>query len=543
MPTITFAPEDLQKLTGQRLDEKKLTQLLDCAKAELEAKLTTEITVKYNDTNQPYLWSPEGLARLFRCLLGKTKGIPKIKVEKPKEEIIFDKRLTKIRPYIACFTATGKKIDDYLLKQLIQLQEKLAENFGRKRQKISIGVYPLKNITFPISYRAASPDETFTPLDFHQPMSLRQVLEKHPKGKEYGHLIKNENIYPVFSDARKNILSLIPVINSEQTGKMTAGDDSLLFDTTGTDEESVNLVANIFAYALAERGFTIQALNIRYPHKKVATPTLETKKIKFDENEIEKILGIKLNANEIKTMLNKMGYDYNQGTVEIPSYRNDIMHQVDIIEDIAIAYGYENFEPLQQTSYTIGKTFPIQQFVDTQRNLWVGLGYQEAMSAVLSNKELLYNRMKVQDTGTVEIENPVSLTCACIRTWILPQLLDFLSKNKHVDYPQKIFEQGPVTIREEEAKDEQHLAAVSAHSTATFTELRQAIETTLKNSNVQYKFEEYERDCFIPGRAAKIIINGKQAGFVGEIHPAVLEQFGITMPVAGCEINLTALRV
>ncbi len=541
MPTITFAMDDLNKLVGQKLDEKKLEYLLNCAKAELEAKLTTEITVKFNDTNQPYLWSVEGLARLFKCILGKTKGVPTITAEKPKEEVQFDKRLTKIRPYIACFTATGKKIDDYLLKQLIQLQEKLAENFGKKRQKISIGVYPLKNITFPITYRAASPEETFTPLDFHQPMSLRQVLEKHPKGKEYGHLIKNENLYPVFSDAKKNILSLIPVINSEQTGKMIVGDDSLLFDTTGTDEESVNLVANIFAYALAERGFKIQALNIRYPHKKVSTPSLENRKIKFNEKEIEKILGIKPNSAEIKNLLDKMGYDYKPGIVEIPSYRNDIMHQVDIIEDIAIAYGYDNFEPMQQTSYTVGKTFPIQQFIDTQRNLWIGLGYQETMSAVLSNKELLYNKMKMQDTGTIEIENPVSTTYACIRSWILPQLLEFLSKNKHVDYPQKIFEQGVITKRETEAIDEQHLSGVTAHSTATFTEIRQAAETALRNSNINYSFEELDLECFVPGRAAKIIINGKQAGFLGEIHPAVLEQFGITTPVAGCEINLTAL--
>lgn len=540
MPTITFAPEDLNKLVGQKIDENKLTQLLECAKAELEAKLTTEITVKFNDTNQPYLWSVEGLARLFRCLLGKEKGIPAIKTEKPKEEILFDKRLTKIRPYIACFTATGKKIDDYLLKQLIQLQEKLAENFGKKREKISIGVYPLKNIAFPISYRAASPEEKFTPLDFHQEISLRQVLEKHPKGKEYGRLIEKENLFPVFSDSKKNILSLIPIINSEQTGRLIEGDDALLFDTTGTDEESVNLVANIFAYALAERGFKIQSLTIRYPHRKTTTPTLANKKTRLNEKEIERLLGIKLTASELKTALNKMGYEYNKGIATIPCYRNDIMHEVDIIEDVAIAYGYEKFEPMPQTAYTTGKTFPIQEFADTQRELWIGLGYQEIMSAVLSNKESLYNRMKVKDSGTIEIENPVSQTYSCVRTWILPLLLEFLAKNKHVDYPQKIFEQGLVTTKE--AKDEQHLAAVSAHSATTFTELRQAIETTLKNTKTEYAFEEYELGCFIPGRAAKVIVNGKQAGFLGEIHPAVLEQFGITTPVAACEINLTALK-
>jgi len=541
MPTITFSQEDLHKLVGQKLDDKKLTHLLDCAKAELDAKLGHEMTVKYNDTNLPYLWGVEGLARFFKGVLGKQKGIPTIKLEKARDKVVYDKRLSRIRPYIACFKAYGKKIDDYLLKQIIQLQEKLAENFGRKRQKISIGVYPLKTITFPVSCKAASPTELFTPLDFHQSMSLRQALEKHPKGKEYGHLIKHESIYPVFVDSKKEIMSLIPVINSEQTGRLKVGDDALFFDTTGTDEESVNLVANIFAYALAERGFKIEPCTIEYGGRKVVTPALHTKTIKINEKNVDKILGMPLKSNEIKDALMRMGYNYSGNTATIPSYRNDIMHEVDVIEDIGIAYGYENITPLPLTSYTRGGTNPTQQNINTQRTFWIGLGYQETMSAVLSNKDLLHDKMNSSDTGTIEIENFISQTYSCVRTWILPILLDALAKNKHVDYPQRIFEQGLVSIKEKEARDEQHLAAVTAHSTATFTEIRQAVENTLRNAGIQYSIDEYELGCFIPGRAAKIIVNKKMIGYLGEIHPIVLERFGLTVPVAACEINLSAL--
>jgi len=428
-----------------------------------------------------------------------------------------------------------------LLKQLIQLQEKLTENFGRRRKKISIGVYPLQSIAFPIYCKAASPKEKFTPLDFHESLSLRQVLEKHPKGQDYGHLIKNGSVYPVFVDSRKEIMSLIPIINSEHTGKLKPGDDSLFFDTTGTDEESVNLVANIFAYALAERGFTINALTIQYPNKKVVTPSLQTKKIKIKETDIEKILGIKLKTNEVKQLLSKMGYEYDKGNVTIPSYRNDIMHPVDVIEDVGIAYGYDNFEPLPLTSYTPGSTTSMRQYINTQRSLWVGFGYQEVMSAVLSSKDLMYDKMNVPDYGTIEIENFVSQTYSCVRTWILPILLDLLSKNKHVDYPQKIFEQGLISIRGKEVRDEQHLAAVTAHTETSYTEIRQAIEAVLRNTQVNYTFEEFEMPCFIAGRAAKIMANKKQIGFLGEIHPAILEKFGIHVPVAGCELNLTSL--
>jgi len=441
MPTITINPEDFYELIGKKLTDKELNQTLDAAKAELDSKLTTELIIKFNDTNQPYLWSTEGLARFFRYYLGKQKGIPQVKLTKPTETIIHDRKLKKIRPYIACFKATGKKIDEQLILQLIQLQEKLAENFGRKRQKISIGVYPLKEITFPVTCKAVSPLEKFIPLDFHDEMTLAETIEKHPKGKEYGNLIKGHEHYPVFIDSKKEILSLIPVINSEKTGKVKSGDDAIFFDTTGTDEESVNLVANIFALALAERGFTIEPIKIEYPNKKVITPTFECKKHKLKEENIEKLLGIKLNSSEIKHTLTKMGYEYQNGTVTIPYYRNDIMHEVDIIEDIAIAHGYDNFEAQKLTCATTGETLKIQEKIDQHRIQWIGLGYQEILNPILSNKQLLYQQTNTPDFGTIEIENPVSLTYSFLRTWIIPQQLELLSKNSNVEYPQKIVEQ------------------------------------------------------------------------------------------------------
>ena len=541
MPTITFSFDDLCRLTGQKLDEKKLTYLLDCAKAELESKFTEEMSVKYNDTNQPYLWSVEGLARLFKGALGREKGIPKVKTEKILGRVFVDKRLAKIRPYIACFAATGRKIDDYLLKQLIQLQEKLTENFGRKRQKISVGLYPLQKVSFPLFFKGALPSEKFTPLDFHEPMTLRQVLDRHPKGREYGHIIQNSPVYPVFMDSKKEILSLAPVINSEQTGRVQVGDDAVLFDTTGMDEESVNLVANIFAHVFADRGFKIWPLAIEYGRRKVVTPSFENHKMKLREEDVDKLLGVRLKQSEIKAALERARCDYSAGQVTIPSYRNDIMHVVDVIEDVAIMYGYDNLEPLPLTTYTVGGTFPIQNFIDSWRDLWVGLGHQEVMSPVLSNKELLYDKMSVSDFGTVEILNPMSKTYSCVRTWILPVLLDVLSKNKHVDYPQKLFEEGVISIRGKDVQDEHHFAAASCHASASFTELKQAVDNVMRMSQLSYQIQECDVKCFVPGRAAEVIVNKKRVGFFGEIHPAVLEKFGMNLPVAGCEINLSAL--
>jgi len=541
MPTISFSFEDLCKLSGKKLNEKQFQELLECAKAELESNLTREVSVSFNDTNQPYLWSVEGLARLFRGLLGKETGVPKVKLEKPIGKVIVDKRLSRIRPYIACFVAKGKKIDEYTLKQLIQTQEKLSDNFGRKREKISIGVYPMQKIALPVQFKAMSPTEKFVPLDEHASMSLNQILNKHPKGQEYGNILKGKSLFPVLMDANKNIMSLAPIINSEETGRVQVGDDEIFFDTTGTDMESVDLVANIFAMALIDRGFKIYPLTIQYSSKKVVTPSMKTQQIKIKEQDIERLFGLKLKQTEIKKLLEEMRYDYSAGKVTIPPYRHDVMHPYDVVEDIGIRYGYNNLEELPLKSYTVGSTTDQQRFVDAWREFWIGLSYQEILSAVLSNKELMYEKMNTKDSGTVEIDNPMSNTYSCVRSWMMPILMDVLGKNKHVEFPQRIFEQGLVSIGGKEVRDEEHLGAVSCHQTAGFTEMKQAVDYVLRMSQIPYTVEECDSPCFAPGRAASIFVNKKQVGILGEIHPKVLENFGITMPVAGCELNLSGI--
>src|SRR3989344_2657284 len=306
MPSITISYDDLCLLVGKKLSEQELTRLLDYAKAELDSKFGPELTIKYNDTNQPYLWCAEGLARLLKGILGKQKGLAKITVKKPTVKIVVDKRVRKVRPFIAGFVAKDVALNDYLLKQLIQMQEKLSDNFGRKRAKISIGTYPLHRLQFPVTYKLADPSEYFTPLGFHHRASLKETLDKHEKGKEFGHLLKNESAYPVLVDAKKDILSLIPIINSEQTGRLVTGDNSFFFEVTGTDERAVNLVANSAAFACAERGFDVHAVLVEYPERKVTTPTLATTKLKFKEEEVETLLGVSLKSGQLKSLLECM---------------------------------------------------------------------------------------------------------------------------------------------------------------------------------------------------------------------------------------------
>ncbi|MBI2672751.1 hypothetical protein HYX19_00675 [Candidatus Woesearchaeota archaeon] len=194
MPNITFSLKDLRSLLSRNIDLKELENLLIYCKAGLEKydDKTDEVTIKLEDTNLPYLFSVEGIARLMKGILEKERGLPKLKIQKGNYKIIVDDSVSKIRPFIASFIAKDCKINDYILKQIIQLQEKLCDSYGKKRKKIAIGIYSLNKITFPIKYRAVYPESVkFIPLDFKREMNLKEITNIHPKGKDYAYILRD----------------------------------------------------------------------------------------------------------------------------------------------------------------------------------------------------------------------------------------------------------------------------------------------------------------------------------------------------------------
>ncbi len=545
MPTITFSLEDLQHLVGKKLTIEDVSEFAHYGKGDFEGydKETDEVKIDFGDTNLPYLWSVEGFARLIKLIIGKQTGIPKLKIERGGYKVIVDNSVNKIRPYIASFVAKGHKIDDYLIKQMIQLQEKLCENYGRRRQKIAIGVYQYKKIKFPVHYKATNPESIkFVPLDFKKEMSQQEILEEHPKGREYAWILEGVKKYPILLDNNDEVLSFPPIINSAITGKVEEGDEELFFEVTGTELDSTLLAANIFAQALYDRGFKIYSVDIKYANKKITTPLLFNETIKIDSTEVKKLIGLELKDAELRILLGKAGYDVDKNKIVIPHYRNDILHPVDVIEDVAIMYGYDKIKEEPLRSYTVGSTSGIVKSIDKIRDVIVGLGYQEIMSPILTNKSILYNNMNIADFGTVEIDNFMSETYSVVRSWLLPLLMDVLSKNKHVEYPQKIFEQGLVTVREgENIVDHERIAVVSANEKADYTEVKQVLDYLLRMLNIEYTIEEVEHDSFIKGRVGRVVVNGKKVAFIGEISPKVLVNLGIEIPVVGFELNLSEL--
>ncbi|MBD3361285.1 phenylalanine--tRNA ligase subunit beta [Candidatus Woesearchaeota archaeon] len=544
MPTINISLKDLNNLVGKKISEKDLPDLLAYAKAELSGIEGDDVSVQFNDTNLPYLWCVEGLAILFKGVLGKEKGIPDIKIEKGDYKIIADRSVRSVRPFISAFVAKGGKIDEFFLKQVIQLQEKFCENFGRRREKVAIGVYPSRKISFPVYYKAVPPKSVrFVPLEFTKEMTLAEILEEHPKGKEFAWILENTKKYPLLSDSNKEILSFPPIINSHTMGKLDLEDNELFFEATGTDAEGVNLAANIFAHVLSMRGFSIHSVKISYVGKNVITPDICVEKHKLDTDKVSSLLGIELKDSEIKKLLEMARFNFKSGNVEIPCFRNDIMHSVDVIEDIGIMYGFGNVEPLPLTAYTIGGTFDLQKKVDKLRDIAVGLEYQEILSPILTSREVLVERMNLKRAlDLVEIDNPMSAGFSVLRSWLLPGLMDVLMHNKHVDFPQKIFEQGLVSVRRNDTiTDEERIAGISSHVGVSFTKARQAVDAILKACDVVAVYQDMEHSSFISGRVAQVVINDKPVGFVGEIHPAVLTSWGLDMPAAGFELNLSEL--
>jgi phenylalanyl-tRNA synthetase beta chain len=228
--------------------------------------------------------------------------------------------------------------------------------------------------------------------------------------------------------------------------------------------------------------------------------------------------------------------------VQVPCYRVDVMHQVDLVEDIAIAYGYNNIEPFWRELPTTGGVKPEQRLIDVARELMVGLGFQEVLTHTLTNPESLFDKMNREKTRIVEVANPKVVTLSCLRNWLLPGLMEFLGNNQSVEFPQKVFELGKVTLldetRETKTRDEEWLAAVATHPTASFSEIKSALDAFLMNFGVNWRIKEAVHPSFMEGRVGTVMVGGNAVGVLGEVHPLMLESWKLENPVAAFEITL-----
>jgi len=539
MAIININKKQFEKEIG-KLDE-KMQERIAMFGTPVEKINDEEIQIEIFP-NRPDMLSYQGFKRSFISFLGKKTGLKKYKVNKPEKnyKIIIDSSVKNIRPYTACAIVKGIKFNDEKIKEIIEIQEKLHLTIGRKRKKIAIGIYPLEKIKLPITLKALEPDKIkFIPLETRREMSGLEILQRHPAGRDYAHLLAGKEKFPIFIDANKNILSMPPIINSQLTGKITGKTKDIFIECSGFDFEILKKCLNIIVTSLADMNGKIYQMNLKYKKKEI-TPDLIPEKMKISLENTNKLLGLNINEKQLKQFIVKMGHNYNKKIVEIPAWRTDVLHEVDLIEDVAIAYGYENFEPKIPDVSTLGEEDKKETIKRKISEIILGLNMLEISNYHLTKKRDQFTKMGIpekQEKNFVEVENSKT-DYTILRKDITHYLLKTISENIDSEYPQKIFEIGKVFRLKDKINEKENLAI--AITPGNFTEIKQALEYLFRMINIKIKLSEPEEFPvhFIDGRCAEIILENKIIGHIGEIHPKILKNWRIKMPVALFEINL-----
>jgi len=528
-----------------------LNEILAFVKGDVESLEGDAASIEVKDSNRPDIWSVEGIARALRCQLG-TGRTREIRVAgKSGLKVVIEKRVKPIRPFISTAIVRGLQPSEEALKGWISLQEKLDLTYGRKRKRASIGLYQADMIASPLSYSVAKPDEaSFAPLGSETKLSLREIVTNHPKGTEYGDIISRFEEWPILVDGEDKILSLPPVVNSNDLGRITPSTRNILVEVTGTDTETVHSTLKIMVACLAERGGRVYSCVETYPYgspRRVVSPNLSPTLTRLSLSRINGLLGTSLGLKDAARFAEKAGYGVQRVSgdtlhLEIPCYRIDIMHPVDVIEDIAIALDLNKLKPEWPRIWTVGDLSAETIETETLGEIMVGLGFQEVLTYVLTSTEVVSAKMQMESEKAVALLNPKMTTHTVMRNWVLPSLLEFLSRNTHVDYPQKIFEVAASIERGEDAsqpvRGERKVVAVTIHAEAGFTEIRSSLDALLQNIGQSFEVKTTEHPSFLSGRCGVIVSAGRDIGIVGEVSPKVLRAWGLNLPAAAFEVNV-----
>lgn len=571
MPKIEVNETLFFSLLGERMDAEALEAILPGAKAELDEwdrsapdDGSRSIKIELNDTNRPDLWSTAGLARQLRTM--RTRKIPAYPFFARKgaagasdagalHTVLVDESVRAVRPFLAGFLARGVSITDPMLRDFIQTQEKLTWNYGRKRKTVSIGLYRPSSMEWPVHYKGVDPDAvSFVPLQETRRMTLRSILSEHPKGREYAFILEREPIHPLLTDARGLVLSYPPIINSADLGAVQVGDDELFIEVTGTDYPSVCITASIMACDLADMGFAIENVLVRYPYdtpfgREVVFPHYFQAPIRVEAGHPARLLGLPITAEQAAGAIERMGSpaEVRGGDIVVrpAEYRNDFLHAVDAVEDVMMGMGMDAFPPERPHDFTIGRLSPIELFSRKAKSLMVGLGYQEMIYNYLGSGKDYAAKPGIDPSTLVRITNPMSENFEYVRNSPLPGLLATEAVSAGAVYPHRSFEVGKVALRDESENygiaTRQFLAFLATHAAADFNEVASHIAALMYYLGIEYSTVASEDPRFIPGRQANVLVAGEPCGVFGEIHPRALEAFGIFMPSAGGEMDLDSL--
>lgn len=550
MPTINLDQKRFSSYVGRSVSVEDMAKWLPWLGTDTEEVGSDYVKIEYNP-NRVDFCSYSGVARAYRGLMGWETGLPAFDVKQGAIQLTVDKSVADVRPYVVSAVVRGLCVDYDGIRELMEMQEALHWMIGRDRKKASIGVHNLDTVEPPFSYVTCAPDEIkFVPLDKTEEMTPQEVLEKHEKGMAYKSEVDWASRYPLIIDKKGQVLSFPPIINGELT-RVDEVTKNLFIDVTGTELNAVQRGLNVLVTALADMGGNVETVRVEYPDQVLVTPDLSPQYMKLRVSYSNDRLGLDFSEKQTIEALQKSRLDakkIEKGILEvtIPAYRTDILHEIDLVEDVAIGYGVFRLEPTKPSTVTTGKKHKVSNVTAAVRQILLGLGFTEALNFVLTNEVDHYQKMLQEPENLVILANPVSTDYSIIRNDLLPSLMKNLAVSKHYVFPQKMFEVSDVIKLAEESETfterRIHLAAVSSHPTANFTEMKSIFESLLTNLGFKnWEVKETNHPSFLQGRVAAVSLGDLELGVVGEIHPEVLNNFELENPTGAFEIDLQKL--
>ncbi len=545
MPVIKINLKKLEKLLEFKISREKIIETIPIIGSDIENIEENYLYVEFFP-NRPDLYSIEGVARALKYFL-EIDEAKEYKLEKSDIKVYVDSTVKHVRPYIvACLIEDVRFEDDEDIEHLIEFQEDLHWALGRNRRKVAIGIHDYDKILSKTFYYTTSKHEKFIPLNETREYTLDEILMYHETGKKYGYIIKEAKRYPVIKDSKLRIISFPPIINADFT-RISLDTRRIFVEMTGTDKYLLEKAMNIFTSNLIERGCKVKSVEIIYDKNNiVVTPNLRFEEFPLKIDHVREILGLELNIDEISKCLKRMGYiveELNTSTlkVRIPPYRVDIFHEIDLIEDVAIGYGYPNIKETIPKVHTMAKPDRFEELAKRLRKLLIGLGFNEVLTLTLTNREF---EMKCGiNKNAVEIQNPIGKEYKNLRTSIIPSLIRFLTINKYKELPIKIFEIGNVfeIVEDEKVLERKNLCLMIYDSKANINDVLSIIYVLEKFFNVSFKLEYTDENVCLKNRCGKIYYKNRQIGIFGELNPKILIEADLNSPVAFLEINLDYL--
>jgi phenylalanyl-tRNA synthetase beta chain len=578
MPVVDIDTDELRGLTGRTdTSDEEFKEDLFGLGLEFEGETDEDLLQFEFAPDRLDRLSVEGVARSLRYHYGDDRGVYVPETNDPEWTIEVDESVPDERPYVTGAVIRGVDLDEGALDSLIQLQEKLHATMGRGRAKGAIGIHdlamvkgaPLQEGSEPsITYRGVDPDgDTFVPLDANDELTPNEVLAEHDTGQTYADLVEGLERYPAIYD-ELGLFSFPPVINGKRT-EVTTGSRELFVELTGTDQWTIDRMCNIICYALSARGATIEAVEVNYADGATAPseygaelvrPNLDTDEKAVSHDRIETLLGVDFEPEEVVDCFERAGlgasYTLDEDVtyeVEIPPYRVDVLHPLDLVDDVGRAYGFDNLEPRYPDVGTVGGRHERSRLEDAVRTSLVGLGFEDLLNFHMTSGTENYDRMDLE-AGTdsfgggdpVEITEPYSEEYTQLRTWAIPSLVMLLERNTHNAYPQDVAEVGFAAERDDSENtnvaERRHVAGAVARRDASYEAAKGRLQAVCDDFDAELETPRTEHPSFIDGRTAAVVIDGDEVGVIGEVHPAVLVEHDLEVPVAAFEFHLDALR-